>query len=64
MDAFEWRGFVQLLKGEQQVARLEQALDDGNKDEALLVLATAWQLSEEHMVELLAPRRALQVRYA
>ena len=64
MDAFEWRGFVQLLKGEQQVARLEQALDDGNKDEALLVLATAWQLSEKHMVELLAPRRALQVRYA
>ena len=49
------------LVHDEQVARLRQALDEDDKDKALMVLASAWQLSEQYMAKLLVPRKTLQV---
>ena len=46
---------------DDQVARLKQALDEEDKDKALMVLAEAWQLTEEYRAKLLVPRKTLQV---
>ena len=46
---------------DEQVARLKQALDEEDNDKALMVLAEAWQLTEEYRAKLLVPRKTLQV---